>query len=95
MLTIIVLDALLRLEQKIGQMNIYQYAKTDYCSIKMPIKNTNDYLEFDDYMTIMQPFMIHADFECYNKRTENNTDFEDHKPYTLLKAKQVPYSFAV
>ena len=42
-------------------MNIYQYAKTDYCSIKMPIKNTNDYLEFDDYhMTIMLTFMIHA-----------------------------------
>ena len=62
----------------------------------MPIKNTNDYLEFDDYhMTIMQPFMIHADFECYKKRIENNTDFEDHKPYTLLKAEQVPYSFAV
>ena len=52
-------------------MNIYQYAETDYCSIKMPIKNTNDYLEFDDYhMTIMQPFMIHADFECYKKRIE-------------------------
>ena len=42
-------------------MNIYQYAKTDYCSLKMPIKNTNDYLEFDDYhMTIMLTFMIHA-----------------------------------
>ena len=84
MVTIIVLDALLHLEQKIGQMNIYQYAKTDYCSIKMPIKNTNDYLEFDDYhMTIMLTFMIHVDFECYKKRIENNTDFQmiNHIPY--------------
>ena len=40
----------------------------------MPIKNTNDYLEFDDYhMTIMLTFMIHVDFECYKKRVENNT----------------------
>ena len=50
----------------------------------MSIKNTNDYLEFDDYhIKIVQPFMIHVDFECYKKRIESNTDFEmiNHIPY--------------
>ena len=74
MVTLIVLDHHFIQNKKQARLNIYQYTKTDYCSIKMPIKNTNDYLEFDDYhMTIMLTFMIHVDFECYKKRVENNT----------------------
>ena len=41
----------------------------DYYSIKMPTKSVNDYLEFNDYhMAVMQPFMMYADFDCYNER---------------------------
>ena len=64
--------------------------------MKIPSKNVNDYLVFDDYhMSIIQPFLIYADFECYNERIKSDISFDDNKPCTLLKAEQVPYSFAV
>lgn len=78
-------------------MNICRYAKTDYCFINMPIKNVNKSLNFDDYrMTVMQPFMIYTDFECYNEKIENDINFyNDDKPYKVIKSEQISYSFAL
>ena len=50
--------------------------------MKIPSKNVNDYLVFDDYhMSIIQPFLIYADFECYNERIKSDIYFDDNKPY--------------
>lgn len=78
-------------------MSIYQYITTLIIALlKMPTKNVNDYLEFNDYhMAVMQAFMIYADFECYNERVSISTNCEDNKPYILLKSEEIPYSFAL
>ena len=39
-------------------------------------------------MTIMKPFMIYADFECYNGKIKRDIYFDGNKSYTLLKAEK-------
>ena len=36
----------------------------------------------------MKPFMIYADFECYNEKIKRDIYFDGNKSYTLLKAEK-------